>query len=273
VTSSINLTNARRMLAMIVPYPTSRVGRDGILLPEVAAELAARNRVMSWTGLGALYDKAEVVRAARRVVRDILKPAVSLLGFLTPQTASRVNGVLGSIPHVRDGRARALDAALQIISGRPSQVALALTYWRSSLGPSPHRKMDPARDGCGLIWYSPLVPMKPDDARRYVNIVNEICAAHGIEPLITLTSLSDRCFDSSVPLLFDRRDANQTERAQSCYRALLAAGRREGFLPYRISNHAMDWITRSDASSWELVSALKTAIDPLGIIAPGRYAR
>ena len=276
-TGSINLMSARRVLAMIVPYPRARVGRDGILPPEVAAELAARNRVMSWTGLGALYGKAEVVRAARRVVRDILKPAVSRLGFFSPQTASRVNRVLGSIPHVRDGslarRARALDAALQIISGRPSQVALALAYWRSSFGPSPDREMDPARDGCGLIWYSPLVPMKPDNARRYVNIVNEICASYGIEPLITLTSLSDRCFDSSVPLLFDRRDANQTERAQSCYRALLDAGRREGFLPYRISNHAMDWITHSDASSWELVSALKTAIDPLGIIAPGRYAR
>jgi 4-cresol dehydrogenase (hydroxylating) flavoprotein subunit len=277
VSGSINLMNARRVLAMIVPYPRARVGRDGILPPEVAAELAARNRVMNWTGLGALYGKWEVVRAARRVVRDILKPAVSRLRFLTPQTASRVNRVLGSIPHVRGGsiarRARALDAALQIISGRPSQVALALAYWRSSLGPPPHREMDPARDGCGLIWYSPLVPMKPGDARRYVNIVNEICAAHGIEPLITLTSLSDRCFDSSVPLLFDRGDANETERAQSCYRALLDAGRREGFLPYRISNHAMDWITHSKASSWELVSALKTAIDPHGIIAPGRYAR
>ena len=94
-----------------------------------------------------------------------------------------------------------------------------------------------------------------------------------MEPLITLTSLSDRCFDSSVPLLFDRGDANQTERAQLCYRALLEAGRREGFLPYRISGHAMDWITGSDAPFSQLISALKTAIDPDGIIAPGRYAR
>ena len=73
--------------------------------------------------------------------------------------------------------------------------------------------MDPARDGCGLIWYSPLVPMNPDRVSRYVDMVENICVAHGIEPLITLTSLSNRCFDSSVPLLFDRNDASQRVRA------------------------------------------------------------
>src|SRR5207245_670353 len=105
--------------------------------------------------------------------------------------------------------------------------------------------------------------------RRYTDLVTEICTNHGIEPLITMTSLSDRCFDSSVPLLFDRRDADQTTRAQSCYRALLEAGRRDGFLPYRVSAHAMDWLTGSDRPFWDMVAAIKAAIDPGGIIAPG----
>jgi hypothetical protein len=133
--------------------------------------------------------------------------------------------------------------------------------------------MDPARDGCGLIWYSPLVPMKPERVRRYVEMVNEICASHRMEPLITLTSLSDRCFDSSIPLLFDRRIAHQAAHAQACYRALFEAGQREGFFPYRVSVHAMDWITRSDIPFWDVLAALKSAVDPEGIIAPGRYGR
>jgi hypothetical protein len=133
--------------------------------------------------------------------------------------------------------------------------------------------LDPAADGCGLIWYSPLVPMRPDRVSRYISIVDEVCAAHGIEPLITLTTLSDRCFDSSVPLLFDRQDSDQSARARSCYRALLEAGRHEGFLPYRMNVDAMDWITSRDAPYWDTVAAIKTAIDPAGIIAPGRYAR
>jgi 4-cresol dehydrogenase (hydroxylating) flavoprotein subunit len=277
VAGSINLMNSRRVLAMMVPYPWARVRANGILPAEVIAQLAAANRVTAWTGLGALYGSVEIVRAARRAVRELLKPVVTRLTFLTPSSAARFNRLLQGIPLLRDGtlarRARTLDAALQLIAGRPSQVALPVAYWRSPAVPPPDGEMDPDRDGCGLIWYPPLVPMRPDRVRQYVQIVEEVCGAHGMEPLITLTSLSDRCFDSSVPLLFDRNDANQTARAHSCYWALLDAGRREGFLPYRMSVDAMDWLTESGAPFWDTVAAIKSALDPGGIIAPGRYAR
>ncbi len=277
VTGSINLMNSRRMLAMTVPYPSDRVG-DGEILPSaVVAALAGRHRVMAWTGLGALYGKTEVVEAAHRAIRAILKPAVSRIAFYTPRFSSALNRLLSRVPHFSHGRmanrARTLDAAMQLIAGKPSQVALPLAYWRSATPPHPSGALDPARDGCGLIWYSPLVPMKSDSVRRYVEMIHDVCPRHGIEPLITLTSLSDRCFDSSVPLLFDRRDANQTARARSCYRALFEAGRREGLLPYRVGIQAMDWITRSDAPYWDLVAAIKSAIDPGGLVAPGRYGR
>lgn len=277
VTGSINLMNARRVLAMIAPYPQDKIGDAEILPSELVLELAAENRISAWTGLGALYGRAGVVKAARRAVRNILKPGVRRLAFLTPRSASRLNSFLSQIPRLRNGRiakrARALDASLQLIAGRPSQVALPLAYWRSSTISPPGGDMDPARDGCGLIWYSPLVPMKPERVRRYVEMVNEICASHRMEPLITLTSLSDRCFDSSIPLLFDRSIAHQAAHAQACYRALFEAGQREGFFPYRVSVHAMDWITRSDIPFWDVLAALKSAVDPEGIIAPGRYGR
>jgi hypothetical protein len=277
VTGSINLMNTRRVLAMIAPYPQDRVGEHGVLPPEVVAELAGKNRITAWTGLGALYGRAEIVKAARRAVRAILKSAVSRLVFFTPSSAARFNRLLRHIPPLRDGRmaqrARALDAAMQLIAGSPSEIALPLAYLRSAASPQPGVEMDPARDGCGLIWYSPLVPMNPDRVRCYVDMIEGICVAHGIEPLITLTSLSNRCFDSSVPLLFDRSDASQAARAQSCYRALFEAGRSEGFLPYRMAIHAMEWISRSNTPFWDTVAAIKSAIDRDRIIAPGRYGR
>ena len=91
-------------------------------------------------------------------------------------------------------------------------------------------------------------------------------------PLITLTSLSERCFDSSVPILYDRQDPAQARRADACYRALFDAGRRQGFLPYRMGVNAMDLMTESDAPFWRLVSRIKASIDPEDIIAPGRYS-
>jgi len=274
VAGSINLMNSRRMLAMITRYPERGEMRDGILPAELVAEMAAQHRVMAWTGFGALYGTAAVVRAARQTIRQVLRPAVSRLTFMTPRGAGRLHRALSRVPRLRHGplsrRARALDAAMQLVAGCPSEVALPLAYWRSATPPA-GAELDPARDGSGLIWYSPLVPMRAEPVERYVGIVGKVCAAHAIEPLITLTSLSERCFDSSVPLLFDRNDRDAGVRARSCYRALLEAGRAEGFVPYRLSAHEMAWLTAGDAPCWEMAEAIKAALDPTGIIAPARY--
>lgn len=276
VAGSINLMNARRVLAMMDSYPASLAGSDGILPREAVAALARRNRVTAWTGFGALYGNAKVVKAAERVVRATLKPAVSKVNFVTPDTASRLNRLVSRVPWLRTGgvanKLRTLDASLQLVAGKPSRVALPLAYWKSPKRPDRAGDLDPARDGCGLIWYPPLVPMRPPQVRHYVNMVEGVCSAHGVEPLITLTSLSDRCFDSSVPLLFDRGDPCAAGQAQACYQALLEAGRDQGFLPYRIGVQAMEQLTSGGGVFWSVVSDLKSALDPDGIIAPGRYS-
>lgn len=276
IVGSINLMNAERVLAMTAPYPAELVGPDGVLPASVVAQLARRHRVSAWTGFGALYGAARVVQAARREIRKALKPAGGHVRFVNPGTAAAVARRCQRIPVLRGSglarRAQAVASAMQLVAGRPSEVALRLAYWRSAPPPSTRAPLDPAADGCGLIWYSPLVPMMPERVRRYVAIVRDICGRHRIEPLITLTSLSDRCFDSSVPLLFERADRAATERAQACYIALLDAGKSEGFLPYRIGLQGMDWLVRPGQPYWEMAAALKAAIDPRGIISPGRYS-
>jgi 4-cresol dehydrogenase (hydroxylating) flavoprotein subunit len=274
VTGSINLMNARRMLAMTAPYPSERGNDCGVLTDAVVAKLAGNHGIAAWTGFGAIYGEYGVVRAVRSAIRRILQPAVRTLRFIFPDRITAVTRWCDRIPALHASRlsrrARTLAAALQLIAGKPSSVALPLAYWRSGVPPG-SGELNPAADGCGLIWYSPLVPMVPASARRYVAMVGDVCARHAIEPLITLTSLSDRCFDSSVPLLFDRRDAAATARAHACYWALLEAGKNEGFLPYRLGIQSMDWIARSGLPYWDMTAAIKSAIDPRGIIAPGRY--
>jgi 4-cresol dehydrogenase (hydroxylating) len=95
---------------------------------------------------------------------------------------------------------------------------------------------------------------------------------HGMEPLITLTSLSDRCFDSTVPLLFDRDRSDEAARADACHRQLLEAGQREGFVPYRLGVQSMRQMIDPEAPCWRMVAALKRAMDPHDILAPGRYS-
>jgi len=35
---------------------------------------------------------------------------------------------------------------------------------------------------------------------------------------------------------------------------------------------AVDWVVRPDTPYWQLVGKIKSAFDPTGIIAPGRYS-
>ncbi len=271
---AINLLNSQRMLSMMTPFPEDKAV-DGVLPAHEVESLANSHGVPAWSGVGAIYASKEVAQAARRTLRRLLGPATDRLIFINRRkidVARNVARVLpGKLATRVKGMANTLAGALEIMHGTPNDVALALAYWRSGALPAPGQPKNPARDGCGLIWFAPLVPIRGKDARRYINMIENICPQYGINPLITLTTVNDRCFDSTVPLLFNRSDADATARANACYRALFKAGQKEGFLPYRLNIDAMDILNPEGSAFSTLASKLKAAVDPNSILAPGRY--
>ncbi|CAD6873561.1 FAD-binding oxidoreductase [Methylomonas fluvii] len=274
VTGSINLMNKHRVLSMSEPYPKDRLGSDGLIPEDVLQQLMKRNQVMEWTGVGAIYGNKKVVAAARGEIRRILKPVAKRLIFFTPGLVKFLHSTAQALPIIRDlhlvNVLGTLNKTMQLFAGEPSEIALPLAYWRSGVMPTDGTSMNPDKDGCGLIWYSPLLPMKPDLTREYVEMVKSICIKHRIEPLITLTSISDRCWDSTIPILFDRQDADEVARAQACYHELLDTGRKHGFVPYRLGIQSMELPAKENAVP-DVLRSLKQAVDPNNIIAPGRY--
>lgn len=274
VTGSINLMNKHRVLSMSEPYPKDQLGEDGLIPDTVLQKMMARNQVMEWTGVGAIYGNKKVVGAVRKEIRRILRPVAKRLMFFTPGQVKFMHDTAMAIPLVRDlhlvNVLGTLKKTMQLFAGEPSEIALPLSYWRSGKMPTDGTPMNPDTDGCGLIWYSPLIPMKPETTRHYVEMVKSICIKHRIEPLITLTSISDRCWDSTIPILFDRQNPEEVGRAQACYYELLETGRKQGFVPYRLGIQSMDLLNKENAVP-EMLRIFKQAIDPNHIIAPGRY--
>lgn len=271
---AINLLNSQRMLSMMTPFPEDKAV-DGVLPSQEVESLAQSHGVPAWSGVGAIYASKEVARAARRTLRRLLGPVTDRLIFINERKVNLARNVARVLPgrlgkRVK-GMADTLAGALEIMHGTPNDVALALAYWRSGTLPASGQPKNPARDGCGLMWFAPLVPIRAKDVRRYIDMVERICPPYGVNPLITLTTVNDRCFDSTVPLLFDRNDAEATARANDCYRALFDAGQKEGFLPYRLNINAMDTLDRDDSAFSRLAGQLKAAVDPNFILAPGRY--
>ncbi|SDH91990.1 FAD-binding oxidoreductase [Nitrosomonas sp. Nm132] len=273
---SINLMNMHRVLSMIEPYPSDQLGQNGLIKNEYLLEMAHRNQVMPWVGAGAIYGNARVVSAVKSVIKDRLGHIVKRLVFFTSESISYLNRFSHYMPGKVGRRLRrvfgSLDKTMSILSGYPSEVALPLSYWISGNTPEKGVSMNPARDGCGLIWYSPLVPMHPDKVRLYTEMVYDICRKYRFEPLITLTSESSHCFISTVPLLFDRSSNKAIERAQQCYSSLLEAGWKIGCVPYRVSIESMPFLIKPETPYWQIVKTLKRNLDPQDLIAPGRYA-
>lgn len=271
---AINLLNDQRMLSMMAPFPAEKAV-DGVLPEHEVRRLANSYSVPAWSGVGAIYASKEVARAAKRTLKRLLGPVTDRLVFVNRQKIEMARKLSRALPQRLESRvtgmADTLAGALEIMHGRPNEVALSLAYWRSGAAPADGQGKNPARDGCGLIWFAPLVPIRGMDARRYVEMVERICPEYGINPLITLTTINDRCFDSTVPLLFDRSDPDSTARANACYKALWEAGRNEGFLPYRLNIDAMALVHSEELSSARFGRQLKSAIDPKSILAPGRY--
>ena len=272
VLGSINVLGRERVLAMTAPLPP--VARGAAVPSEIVAALARRHGVGAWTCAGGLYGPRRLVAAARAELRDRLGH-LGALRFFDRRRARLLRRLAAALPFGWGARlgatARAVESTLEILEGIPSDVALRLAYWRSPVPPPADRPLDPGRDGCGLIWYAPLVPLAPAPVRTYVEMVRRVCAAHAIDPLVTLTVQSERCLDSSVPLLFDRADPAHAARALACHAALLDAGRAEGFLPYRLPHHAMGALAGA-SSSQALAARIKDALDPDHVLAPGRYA-
>lgn len=274
IVGATNLMNQHRMLSMAAPYPREQLDSAGLIPTQVIRTMGSQYQIQPWTGFITLYGKRRIVSAAQKEITNILKSAASRVLFFSNTQAQYLARFTRYIPGATGLRlastATTLAQSLALVNGYPNETALPLAYWRNpnaKQGPT----RDPARDGCGLIWYAPLLPMRPNTVRLYVTMVQRITRKYGIEPLITLTSISDKVLDSTVPILFNTSNPIEVEQAQCCYQALLDEGAAAGFIPYRVGVTAMPWLTQRFGSAAELHTKLRRAIDPANSISPGRY--
>lgn len=273
----VNLLHRNRVLTMMDRYPWAEMEGRTPLSESVARDLAARRKIGMWNGVGALCGSRIQVQAAKRTIRRALKGRVDRLTFLSEGRLAVVRrfpkliGVLQGM-NVPD-LLKALESSFGMMKGIPSEIALGLAYWRNRRTPAPEADIDPARDNCGLMWFAPIIPMTPEDVGRFRMAVEPILQKHGFECCLTLTAVTERAFDCTLPLLFDKDDPAEAERAQLCYQEVVDASGRAGYRAYRLGLQSMARELEGDDVFWRVASRLKKALDPANVIAPGRYVR
>lgn len=272
--SSVHVFNDLRLISGRTRYPWERAEGQTPLPTELRAELRLEHGVGAWNVAGALYGTRETVSAARRALKRMLGGGYRPL-FLDDARLRRLDQVrrvlgwfgLGSSLGEKIASARML---VEILQGIPNDGALPGASWRVR-GDDPPAERSSIGAHAGLMWVSPMLPARGRDARAVVNLLEPIYTRFGFESLVSFTLITPRAMCCITNLAFDKRIPEEVARAGACYDALMQVLMDSGYVPYRTSPRGVKVLQQGSQVFWEVTRTLKEALDPQGIISPGRY--
>ena len=88
---------------------------------------------------------------------------------------------------------------------------------------------------------------------------------------MTISLINERALCAVLTVAYDRADPAETARARDCHRAVFDAVMAAGYLPYRVGIESMASLDPYNDVFWLVSARIKAALDPQGVIAPGRY--
>ena len=274
VIGSINLMDRRRVASMVGLNPNGPRAHK-VMSKSQLDDISRQFDVPEWTLVGTIYGTKSVCNAAKKDIKRIVRKRADqilfsdslliMLGELFTQSSNRkyLRSIKEQIAKLIEGK--------KIMQGIPSEVALPLAYWRNPTHDlQSQKRLNPAMDGCGLLWYAPLVPANSKDMQKLIDMVRTIAPIYNIEPMITFTNLSGSSTDSTIPIVFNKNDPQAVKDAHACLEALFKAGIQQGFIPYRLN---IDQQKNLDPNStcWKASGKIAHALDPKGVISPDRY--
>lgn len=124
--------------------------------------------------------------------------------------------------------------------------------------------------GGGVLFHMPVSAMKGRYVQELCTISENVLRRHGFDYL-SMNWCSDRDMHQTTGIFFDRSDPAQLQAAHACYHALMQETSAAGFGNYRVSTHYMD--EAAELFGPELrgfLRSIKRAVDPAGILAPGK---
>ncbi|MFA6039552.1 MAG: FAD-binding oxidoreductase [Candidatus Peribacteraceae bacterium] len=272
IRSTIHIANDLRVVSAQRGYPWELTGGATPLPDTVRSALQAEGGVGAWNAMGGLYGTRRSVAAARHAVRKQLRHVahVHFFGDREIRWGKRLVRLLRWIPPVAQlGKAvESAESVYRLLKGEPSLDPLRGVFWRMRTPPD-MTKPDPAE--AGFFWISPVLPMTGTACREVLDIAGPIYRRFQFEPLVTMTSITDRALVSVMSICYDKENPEEAVRAEACYDALFVALRDRGYIPYRVGIHSMPKLWPEGGTYGDVLSRIKQTLDAGNILAPGRY--
>lgn len=275
--SVTHIGNRARTVATLGYGVNTYLRRECGMSEERARDEAARAMRIAapheWTSLASVTGNAGQVRAAIREIRRRMRRLARLLVVSDRllDVGYAVAHRLRFIPFARANAAAvsAMRPLHGLALGVPTDVPVQNLLWR--FGHPNDRAVELDESRCGLIYVNPALPLDGRAASEVVADMTAIAAGFGHELHATLNIETATSLAAVVNLLFDRSSREETERALACADALFDYVRGKGLALYRARADMMDRVVSDDLGYWKEVRALKQALDPDNVIAPGRY--
>lgn len=219
--------------------PEARSGRS--LSTEARKTLQQKHGVGAWTVSGGFYGPNEAAIAPMiQRVRDHFGKS----------------GKARYIDHQQAQSIPTLQVAINAFSGKPSLGELGLLKWRP---------------GGGNIWFTPGTPMDGAIANEFQTLCRGIYERHGLD--YTVMNVCGARFARGLHVItFNREDEDERKRADACYRDMAKAFADRGVFVGRapLDYHALHF-GQTMPGFQSACNAVKRALDPNDVIAPGRY--
>jgi hypothetical protein len=111
------------------------------------------------------------------------------------------------------------------------------------------------------------LPFNGKSVAKAVSVINKVDSELGLLSNLTFNSVSASRLEGFFRISFDRTDKKLVAAAHNWAKLAQKELASSGFPPARTSIDDMYY----DSGHLEMALALKKAVDPLGIISPGRY--
>jgi 4-cresol dehydrogenase (hydroxylating) len=216
---------------------------DGPIPDSIAQQIMRDQDIGMWNFYGALYGPPPIMDTFWEAIQGAF---------------STIPGARFYFPEDRTMPGDVLTHRAETMRGIPRLTEYSLCNWTG---------------GGGHIGFSPVSPTTGADATKQYEMVRDRMHEYGFD-YMSVFAIGWREMHHVVMLIFDRRDPDERRRAHELFEVLVEEAAAEGYGEYRAHLQYMDRIAQTyswnDNALLRLQEKIKDALDPNGILAPGK---
>jgi len=206
---------------------------------EAVSKAAKANGLGMWNTYFALYGTDETIAATEPIVRGAM---------------ARADGVVLSDAEMAGNPW--FEHHKRLMSGGLTLEEIGIVRWRGA--------------GGGMSCFAPVAPARGVETAQQTALAKEILGRYGFDYMAAY-AIGSRELHHLIFLCYDKSDAEQEKKADTCHREMVMRFGERGWASYRTGVTSMDLVAAQYGQvNRDFNQRLKRALDPNGILAPGK---